>query len=656
MATIGTFALGLAFLLSLYGAASAVIGIRRRNSKLVESARSTAFGLAFVVLAANLALLVAILGNDFSVRYVAENSSRATPTFFKVLSLWSADEGSLLLWNLVLAGYVAAVAFRFRRRRPGWFPWSLATMYGVSAFYLALVVGPASPFQRLTPAPSDGAGPMPLLQNHPLMAVHPPALYLGFVGMTVPFALAVGSLLGGGADGSWSSLARRWVLVAWVFLSAGLVLGALWSYGVLGWGGYWAWDPVENVALLPWLAATALLHSFAVERRRGVLQAWGLSLAVGAFALTTFGTFLTRGSVLLSVHAFARSAVGPMYLAFLAVVLLGGFGLIAGRATGLRSSGTLGARLSRGPALVMTNVLLVATVFVVLFGTMFPLALEAATDRHVSVGAPYFDKTAVPPMLLLLFLMGVGPMLPWRGGPLADRLAVPGVAACFVIVTAAVLGVGDPVTLVVFGMAALVVVANARELVAAARSGPGGLTGAWGRQPGAIGGAVVHVGVAVVAVAIAASASLSTSTEVTLRQGAATSFAGYRLTFSGRRVLDEPQRRVVVADVDVGRDGRLVGALVPSINLYPGANEPVGTPSIRVGASADLYASVLSFGPRGQTATFRFYRNVGVLWLWVGGAIVALGGLLALRPRRRRPPAASQEPSGVVREPEVVSA
>ena len=271
---------------------------------------------------ANGAMLVAILSNDFLIRYVAENSSRATPTFFKVLSLWAADEGSLLLWNLILSGYLPSVAFRFRRHRPETLPWALVVLYAVAAFYLVLVLGPTKPFSTFDFAPPDGVGPLPLLQNHPLMAVHPPFLYLGFIGFTVPFAFAMAALITGTLSDRWIRITRRWTLAAWIFLSIGLLLGALWSYGVLGWGGYWAWDPVENVALLPWLLATAFLHSVIIQERRGMLKVWNLSLIVGTFALATFGTFLTRGSILSSVHAFAQSIVGPLYLAFLAVVLV----------------------------------------------------------------------------------------------------------------------------------------------------------------------------------------------------------------------------------------------------------------------------------------------------------------------------------------------
>src|SRR5438132_86542 len=372
MARLGTFALALALALSVYGLVASVWGARRGRPLFVESARTTAYSVLAAVAAANGAMIAALLANDFSLRYVAENSSRETPTFFKVLALWSADDGSLLLWNLILALFVAAVAFRFRKRRPETLPYAMATLFGVQAFYLILVSGPSRPFTSLAAAPSDGTGPLPLLQNHPLMAVHPPFLYLGFIGMTVPFAFAIAALVSGTLSDRWIRITRRWTLAAWIFLSTGLVLGALWSYGVLGWGGYWAWDPVENVALLPWLMATAFLHSVMIQERRGMLKIWNLSMIVGAFALTTFGTFLTRGSILSSVHAFAQSAVGPMYLGFLVVVLVAGLGLIAARSWRLRSEGRFDSALSREAVFLGNNLALLSITFVVLLGTIFP--------------------------------------------------------------------------------------------------------------------------------------------------------------------------------------------------------------------------------------------------------------------------------------------
>jgi cytochrome c-type biogenesis protein CcmF len=644
----GTFCLTLGLAVSVYGLVASVVGVRTGRTVLVESARTSAYSLLAAIAAANGAMLAAILSNDFTIRYVAENSSRATPTFFKVLALWSADEGSLLLWNLVLAGYLAAVAFRFRRgSRPETLPWAMSVMYAVSTFYLILVLGPTRPFAALGAAVADGRGPLPLLQNHPLMAVHPPFLYLGFIGFTVPFAFAIGALITGSLSDRWIRITRRWTLAAWIFLTIGLFLGALWSYGVLGWGGYWAWDPVENVALLPWLMATAFLHSVVVQERRGMLKVWNLSLIVGTFALTTFGTFLTRGSILSSVHAFARTLVGPLYLAFLVVVLVGGFGLIAARSWRLRSEGRLDSALSRESAFLANNVVLLAITFVILLGTIFPLAVEALTGRQSSVGGPYFDQTTVPLLLLLMFLMGVGPLLPWRRGTadqLRARVTVPASLAALTMAMAAVVGMRSVTGLLGFGLAAFVAAANVQEILRGVRAyrratgarGPAAVAGVVRRNRRLYGGLLAHVGMAVAAAAVVASATFLTQVEVSLVRGQQATFAGYVLTYEGQRTVRQPQRTVLVADVRVTRDGRAVGSVHPSLNLYPGASEPIGTPSIRYGAFADLYTSVIGFEGDGERATFRFFDEHGVVWLWVGGALIALGGAVAAWPGRRR--------------------
>jgi cytochrome c-type biogenesis protein CcmF len=665
---LGRYALLLALALAVWGLMAAVVGLRRQRPLAVESARTTAFALLAAVAAANGAMLAALLSDDFALRYVAQNSSRATPGFFKVLALWSADDGSLLLWNLVLAGYLAAVAFRFRRYRPETLPVALAVMYAVAVFYLLLVSGPSEPFATLAVAPPDGRGPTPLLQNHPLMAVHPPFLYLGFVGLTVPFAFAIAGLVGDGLSDRWVALIRRWTLAVWCFLTVGLLLGALWSYAVLGWGGYWAWDPVENTALLPWLVATAFLHSVMLQERRGMLKVWNLCLAVGAFALATFGTFLTRGNVLLSVHTFATSAVGPMYLGFLVLVLAGGFGLIAARAWRLRAPGGIDAVLSREASFVGNNLLLLTITFVVLLGTVFPLVVEATSGRQVTVGGPYFRRTTVPPLLLLLFLAGVGPLLAWRGGSterLARRLRLPLGAGAALVLALAVGGLRDPAAVAAFGLATFVGVANLAEIGAGVHAGmragrrrrPSAALEALLRGRRRYGGLLAHVGLALAAVAITASSTLVRQTDLTLSRGTAAGFAGYTLHYEGMRTLRQPQRTVLVTDVGVARDGRDLGRMTPSLNLYPSASEPIGTPSIRTGPLRDLYASVVGVEQDGERATFRFFLNPGVAWLWVGGGVMVLGGLLAVWPTRRRRapprpavrPARRREPAAVGR-------
>ena len=649
-AFVGTIALALALALALYGGIAAIVGVRTNRIHLVESARTAAYSLFALVLVANLAMLAALLADDFTVRYVATNSSRATPTFFKVLALWSADEGSLLLWNLVLGGYLAAVAFRFRSRRPETFPWALAVVFGVSAFYLLLVLGPTTPFATLATAPPDGRGPLPLLQNHPLMAAHPPFLYLGFIGFTVPFAFAIAALATGRVSDAWMRVTRRWTLAAWVFLTIGLTLGALWSYGVLGWGGYWAWDPVENVALLPWLTGTAFLHSVMVQERRGMLKVWNLSLIVGTFALTVFGTFLTRGTILSSVHAFADSVVGPLYLAFLTLVLIGGFGLIAWRRDALRAEATFDTPLSRESVFLGNNILLLVLTFTILVGTIYPLLAEALTGDKVSVGAPYFNRNAAPVTLLLLFLMGIGPILPWRAASLSAvlrRLQAPAWAAAIAAALLALSGAGVGAVLV-FGLAAFVGVAAIAEMargVRAQRRALGSVVRATGaaisRNHRLYGGLVVHLGLVVAVLGVSWAAMFDRSSEVTIAVGDRVQVEGYELRLDRLSSRDEPHRRVLVADLTVfdASSGDEVVQLHPSLNLYPASSEPIGTPSIRAGTPfnglVDLYASLVTVDG-GEQAAFRFVVNPGIGLLWLGGAVMALGGVVAAWPTHAR--------------------
>ncbi|MGH2753880.1 MAG: heme lyase CcmF/NrfE family subunit [Actinomycetota bacterium] len=646
MASIGRFMLVVSLAFALYGLAATLVARRRRDEVLKRSGRRAAYAVLLSVLLANAVMLAAILSNDFSVAYVAENSSRSTPGFFKVLSLWSADEGSLLLWNLILSGYLAAVAFRWRKDKGREFSYTLAILFGVSAFYLVLVLGPTAPFAEFLPVPADGRGPLPLLQNHPLMAVHPPFLYLGYIGFTVPFAFALGAVFAGSSSDAWVSATKRWALIAWWFLTIGLLLGALWSYGVLGWGGYWAWDPVENAALLPWLMATAFIHSAMLQDRRGMLRVWNASLAVGTFVLVTFGSFITRGSILSSIHAFSRSLVGPMYLGLLMVTIVVGFGAIALRTAKLRSRGRIDSAMSREAFFVGNNLILLALTAIVLAGTIFPLIVEAIADRKVSIGAPFFRQTSAPALGLLLFLLGAGPLLPWRRGrwERIRSVALPPVAAgtlTFLILVA--VGVRNIAALVGFALAAFAFVANATELARKWRSGARS-KGGWraglrslSRNRRSYGALVVHMGLAILAVGVIWSSSFSAERQLTMGRGDSTEFRGRTITYEGLERDEQEHRTVLIARATV-REGDATGAVHPSLNLYPNANEPVGTPSIRYGAFQDFYASVIGVERGGETATFRFLVNPGVSWIWTGGAVMVIAGLTTLipgAPRRR---------------------
>ncbi|HEY7146842.1 MAG TPA: cytochrome c-type biogenesis CcmF C-terminal domain-containing protein [Streptosporangiaceae bacterium] len=663
MSQLGTYLLLLGLAVAGYGLVAAAVSAKTGRPQLLESARRCAFGLLAIVAAANATMLAALLTNDFAIRYVAGNSARETPVFFKALSLWAADDGSLLLWNLILAGYIAAVALRFRRDRPPTFPYALSVLFAVQVFYLILINGPARPFGSLADPPADGRGPAPLLQNHPLMAVHPPFLYLGFIGFTVPFAFGIAALLAGPGSGQWVSVIRRWTLVVWCFLTVGLLLGALWSYSVLGWGGYWAWDPVENVALLPWLTSTAFLHSVMLQERRGMARLWNIALVIGAFSLMTFGTFLTRGNVLSSVHSFTQTSVGPAYLAFLALVLLAGFGLVVWRLPTLRTPASLTSAVSREGAFVANNVLLLAATAIILLGTTFPLVVQAVSGQQVTVGGPYFRSSVTPVFLLILLLVGTAPLLPWRATNRSRallRLRVPAAAAALVMIATAAAGIHQVSAVAGFGLAALVFVTSAQEILTGMaigrRGARAGAARALARGRRRYAGLVVHMGLALAAAGITASSSLGQQAQVTLKTGQSTVFAGHVLRYQGLATDRQPQRIVLTARVSVtNQGGGTAGTLDPRMNLYPAATEPIGSPSIRRGVVWDLYASVISLQDNGGSATFRFYRNPGVNWLWAGGLVMALGGVAAAWPARRRRSGGSQG-AAAAREPAAVEA
>ena len=436
---------------AVVGIAVTALGLAGRHRRWLRDARRLVLVMAVAAAAAVAVMERALITRDFTVKFVADNGSSTTPAVFNVATLWSALEGSILLWTLVLCGYAVVVAVKFGGRGPValWgvsavddrsvikvrgrplgdpmLGWAMLVMFAVSAFFFALMIGPADPFIAVEVPPGyDGPGPNPLLQNHILMAVHPPILYLGYVGFTVPFAFAVAALATGRLGEGWLAATRRWTVAAWGFLTLGIVLGAWWSYETLGWGGYWAWDPVENASFLPWLTGTAYLHSVMVQERRGMLRVWNLSLVIATFSLTILGTFLTRSGVLASVHSFTESGVGPAILGFFAVIVAVSLVLIAWRGDQLRTPGRIAAPVSREGAFLANNALFAAFAFVVLLGTVFPLLVEAFDGRTISVGNPYFDRMTRPIGFALLFLMAVAPMLPWGGASRHPPAELPG--------------------------------------------------------------------------------------------------------------------------------------------------------------------------------------------------------------------------------------
>jgi cytochrome c-type biogenesis protein CcmF len=641
---------------------AAMVGARRGNERLTSAARSIAYLIFLLMFIANAAMVYALVTHDFSISYVAQIGSRATPVFYTVISLWSSLEGSILFWGLVLSGFTAAATWVTRNRLGVLADYANGTMLGVGVFFYMLLLGPANPFLPMSPVPLDGPGPNPLLQNHILMAIHPPFLYLGYVGMTVPFSFAIGALLSGKLDDTWIRETRRWTITAWMFLSMAIMMGMWWSYEVLGWGGYWAWDPVENASFMPWLTATAFLHSVMVQERRNMLRLWNLTLVIATFSLTILGTFLTRSGVLSSVHAFSEGPIGKYFLGFIAIVL--GFSLIllTGRSEELRTQGKIENPVSRETVFLINNLLLTAFTFTVLIGTLYPLVAEALRGVKVSVGAPFFNKMTVPLCAALLFMVGVGPALPWRGGDpevLKRKFYVPASFGVAGAVLSIVLGARSVYGVLAFMFASFALATNAQEFWQGSRArmrahgesfpiALGRLVRSNNRR---YGGYIAHLGVIAMALGIAASSVFKTERQATLRPGETMQIKDYTLRFDKVWGREEPHRVVIGADLIVIKNNREVGKLDPRTNFYRARNEPVPTPSVRERLTHDLYVTMMSFERDGSSATFTVYYQPLVGWIWYGGFIIAFGAVIGLmRPRKR--------PGRVVplQEPETVAA
>ncbi len=645
---LGSTAVLVALCLASYGAVAAVLGIRRRNGALIHSAQLAAYANFALMSLANLAMIYALVTHDFSISYVAQVGSRATPLFFTVISLWGALEGSILFWGWILSGYTASVVFFTKGKLGSLGTYALSTLLLVGVFFYLLLLFPANPFHLVSPAPTDGPGPNPLLQNHPLMAVHPPFLYLGYVGMTVPFAFAIGALLSGKLDDTWLRTTRRWTMVAWICLSLAIMFGMWWSYDVLGWGGYWAWDPVENASFMPWLTATAFLHSVMVQERRGMLCVWNLTLIVVTFLLTILGTFLTRSGILSSVHAFTEGTIGFWFLGFIALVLIVSLGLLSGRSTELRSQGNLDRLASREMSFLGNNLFLSAFCATVLLGTLFPLLAEALRGIKVSVGGPFFNLYTVPLMVGLLFLLGVGPALPWRGlapGTARRQFLPPALAGLAVLALTIALRVPSGWAVAAFTFAAFAAAANVQEFVTgtAARmkahreAAPLALARLVMANRRRYGGYIAHFGVIAAAVGITASATYRSEREVTLKPGETVTVHGYTVRLDELTAQDQPQRFVVTAEMSVvDGAGHRVASLGPRQNFFRTSEQPVNTPGVRSGPLDDLYINLLAFERNGSSATVHVIVQPLVAWIWLGGLIVALGAAFGTVPLPRR--------------------
>jgi cytochrome c-type biogenesis protein CcmF len=597
---------------------------------------------ALGLLLSSFAMEQALITHNFSLAYVVQNNSKETPLLFSITGMWSALEGSMLLWALILSLFVVAMVVVTRRyAEEKTTSWALVIAGTVLLFFVALMVGPANPFIHTVGAiPADGQGPNPLLQDYPLVAVHPPMLYAGFVGMTVPFAFASAALITGEDEGFWLQRTRSWTLLSWTALTIGIALGAWWSYQVLGWGGFWAWDPVENAAFLPWICATAFLHSSVAQQKRYSMRVWNYSLISAAFALTILGTYFTRSGVLQSVHAFSDSNLGNILIIFFAAVVVFAVALVAFRAEKMRAGRKVKTSLNRETALLVNNLLFSALAFVVLLGTTFPLLVQIASPEPVTVGTPYYDSFAGPLGLLLLFFMAISPVVPWRSSTfseIGDRIKVPTVAMVSVLVLSVLSGEYRPDILATFALATFALTSAVYQIYRTTLSigrKEGYLRGVFSKRNG---GMVVHVGVALIAFALVSATSFGHKGEVRLERGQSAEFFGAKVTYLGVQNVVTPAKSSFEANVLVNG----VGPFHPAITQFGTYTEAVGSPSVDVMFSKDVY---LTINNAPNLASAHPVITIGVIiqplisWLWVGAATMGLGAALAAfgYPQRRR--------------------
>ena len=589
MASLGSALLGLAFLAALAAGALALSG-RKGNRRRVELSRRTVYAFCGLLTACVVIIEIAFASNDFGYKIVQEHSSIETPSFYKLAAMWSSQEGSLLLWAWVLSIAASLALYATRGKLREIVPYATAVMAGVGSFFtgLMLFAGGVNPFASLSPVPADGVGLNPLLQ-HPSMMIHPPMLYSGYVAFTIPFAFAIGALIARRVDASWIRATRRFALIAWALLGFGLLLGARWSYTELGWGGYWAWDPVENAALMPWLIGTAFLHSIMVQEKRGMLKVWNACLIVATFSLALLGTFLVRSGVLQSIHAFGDSTVGPYILGLIAVVLIGSTALIVSRLDDLRSEKRIDSLASREAVFVVNNLLLVALCATIFWGTFFPLISELFTGEKSSLAAPWFDRYTTPLAILLVLFTGIGPLLAWRRVSwatakrvfLAPSLVAAAVGAGLVLFTDAA---SEPWALALFVFATFALVGLAQEFwrgATARRSLRGGslpaaLAGIVSTNRRRYGGYIVHVGIAVLLIGIAASSSFQTNRDLRLAPGESAEVDGRTITYERPTVAVDAQKFTFGAVLSVLQGDRSY-VLHPARRYYRPTGQHSGT-------------------------------------------------------------------------------
>jgi cytochrome c-type biogenesis protein CcmF len=665
VADLGYGALFVTFLASFYGIGAALYGVRTNNHAWVESARNAMLLTFPLVTLSALAIIYLLVTNQYNVAYVANVTSNSMPFYLKVTALWGGQSGSLVFWSWLLAAFATAVTLRKWDRDREFLPWVIIVSLVTLAFFISLNLFIENPFERLWQTssggvvtamfrpggtipyfPADGSGLNPLLR-HPGMIIHPPMLYLGFVSFVIPYAFAIAALVTGRTDDRWIRITRRWTLVAWLFLSLGLILGGRWAYDVLGWGGYWGWDPVEIAAFMPWLTGTAFLHSVMIQEKRGILKHWNMILVILTYDLVLFGTFLTRSGVLSSVHAFAQSAIGPFFFVFIGLTFIVSLSLLLHRWNELKGEAQMTSLLSREALFLVNNLLFMGILIVCFWGVIYPLISELATGQKVTFGPVYYERGTGPLFAGLLFLMGVAPLAAWRHSTartLGRAMWKPFIASLALLAILLAAGIRQPGALLGFWLAAFVTLVTLYEFWRGAlarhhrsdESLPVALWRLAGRNRRRYGGYIIHLGIVLMAIGIIGIEIFQSETQGTIRQGEQITLGKYAITFDSLANFDTLDgRNVSRAVVNVYKDGGYVGNLHPRRDYYYESQQPMTIPGVRSTWEDDFYVLLVDWQPISPDgATFKVYHNPLVNWLWLGGFVFILGTLVAAWPDR----------------------
>ena len=640
---LGYAALLLALVTAVYSAGAAYYGKHTGQYRWVESARNATIATFPLITISCMLMIYSLISGDFSVEYVWRVSSREMPTYLKVTALWGGQAGSLLFWNLLLALFTAASMARNWSKQKELMPYALMVASFTQIFFLGVSLFVENPFARLAIVPPDGNGLNPLLR-HPGMIIHPPMLYLGFVGFTIPYAFAMSALITGKLDDVWIKITRRWTLVAWLFLSLGLILGGRWAYDVLGWGGYWGWDPVENASFMPWLAGTAFLHSVMIQEKRSMFKMWNMILILLTFSLVIFGTFLVRSGVISSVHSFAQSEIGPLFFGFWALMTIYTLYWIFKRRDDLASKNRLSSLISREAAFLYNNFLILAILFVVFLFTTYPILSELVTGQKGFVGPPVYEQALGPLFLLLVLLMGVAPLTMWFRSS-AERIGMalrwPALAATIFVGVLVALGIRGWGALLGLWVVSFSLILTLLEFWKGTRARMKRGENAWtafsslmARNRRRYGGYWIHLGVIIMAFGIIGVELFQDETQIRLAVGETAVLGDYEMEFLGATRFPGPDDLMITeATVDVYDNGNYVGQLTPRTELYTRTNQPMTIPSARSTISEDFYVLMINWEPTSaDQATFRIYLNPLINWVWAGGFIFFFGTLIAAWP------------------------